>query len=148
MLIAVRVCACHRHPPGTKSDRRQYRLCSYLVSQLNSQFGTGWHADRTDGTAPVFLLPVFLPAIAILLPGYTISLGAGELVGQRVVSGTANLMNGLVCLIKQIAGGWLGVVLVTSLIPGIQSAPSTPVSQTWIYVVPIASCRPLPVLSR
>ena len=81
------------------------------------------------------LVLVVLCAIAILLPGYTISLGAGELAGQRVVSGMANLMNGLVCLIKQVAGGWMGIVVTTTLIPTMVSAPSTPVSQTWVYLL-------------
>jgi uncharacterized membrane protein YjjP (DUF1212 family) len=56
------------------------------------------------------LVLVILSAVAIILPGYTISLGAEELVAQHVVSGAANLMSGLVCLVKQIAGGWLGIV--------------------------------------
>jgi uncharacterized membrane protein YjjP (DUF1212 family) len=81
------------------------------------------------------LVLVILCAIAILLPGYTVSLGAGELVAQRVVSGMANLMNGLVTLIKQVAGGWLGIVVVSSIIPVVSGSPASPVSQTWVYAL-------------
>ena len=81
------------------------------------------------------LVLVILCANAILLPGYTISLGAGELVAQRVVSGMANLMNGLVTLIKQVAGGWLGIVVVTSIIPVVSGSQASPVSQTWVYLL-------------
>lgn len=103
---------------------------------LTTAFVVGVFATLVKyGLPELNVVLVILSAIAILLPGYTISLGVGELVGQRVVSGTANLMNGLVCLIKQIVGGSLGVVLVTSLIPGITSSPSIPVSKTWVYAL-------------
>ena len=80
------------------------------------------------------LVLIILSAVAIILPGYTISLGAGELVAQRVVSGTANLMNGLICLLKQIAGGWLGIVVAGSIFALETSGPATPVGQVWAMV--------------
>ena len=40
------------------------------------------------------LVLVILSAVAIILPGHTISLGAMELVAQHVLSGTANLTSG------------------------------------------------------
>lgn len=100
---------------------------------LTSAFVVGLAATSAKAWIPeVNVLLVMVSAIAILLPGYTISLGAGELIGQRVVSGTANLMNGLVCLIKQLIGGWLGVVLASSFHIGIANSPSTPVGQVWM----------------
>jgi uncharacterized membrane protein YjjP (DUF1212 family) len=77
------------------------------------------------------LVLVILSAVAIILPGYTISLGAGELVAQHVLSGTANLMSGLVCLVKQIAGGWLGIVTAGFFISGTATGPATPVDPVW-----------------
>jgi len=81
------------------------------------------------------LVIVILSAVAIILPGYTISLGAGELVGQHVVSGTANMMSGLICLLKQVAGGWLGIVVASSIFAVESSAPATPVDQVWLLLL-------------
>ena len=55
------------------------------------------------------LVLVILSSVAIILPGFSISLGAGELVAQKVLSGISNLMSGLITLFKQIAGSVLGV---------------------------------------
>ena len=81
------------------------------------------------------LVLIILSAVAIILPGYTISLGAGELVGQHVVSGAANLMNGLITLFKQIAGGWLGIAVASSIFTVEASAPATPVDQAWLLLL-------------
>ncbi len=81
------------------------------------------------------LVLVILSAVAIILPGYTISLGAGELVAQRVVSGMTNLMSGLICLVKQIAGGALGIVAVSSVVSAAASGPATPVDSVWAQLL-------------
>ena len=78
------------------------------------------------------LVFVVLAAVAVILPGYTISLGVGELVAQHVVSGTSNLMRGLVCLVKQVAGGGLGIVFVSSLVTLPAGGPSVPVDPDWV----------------
>jgi uncharacterized membrane protein YjjP (DUF1212 family) len=84
------------------------------------------------------LVLVILSAVAMLLPGYTISLGAGELVAQHVVSGTANLMSGLVRLIKQIAGGWLGIASVSCFLSIPAGGSVTAVAPVWLWLlVPI-----------
>ena len=80
------------------------------------------------------LVMVILAAIAVLLPGYTISLGFIELVGRNVVSGTANLMSGLVYLSKQLAGAWLGAALMISLLPDHTTATATPVDPLWLWL--------------
>jgi uncharacterized membrane protein YjjP (DUF1212 family) len=81
------------------------------------------------------LVLVILSAVAIILPGYTISLGAGELVTQHIVSGAANLMNGLVCLVKQIAGGWLGIVTASAVVSGTAAGATTPVDSVWVQLL-------------
>ena len=78
---------------------------------------------------------VILSAVAVLLPGYTVSLGAGELVGGHVVSGMANLMSGLITLAKQVAGAWLGIVTAGLLVSGAASQPATPVGQFWVQLL-------------
>ena len=80
------------------------------------------------------LVLVTLSAIVVLLPGYTISLGIIELVGQQTVSGTANLMRGLVYLVKQILGAWLGAALVLALLPRDAAAFGTAVNPQWLWL--------------
>ena len=99
---------------------------------LTSAFVVGLLATTFKVWIPELnLVLIILSAVAIILPGYTISLGAGELVAQRVVSGTANLMNGLICLVKQIAGSWIGIVVGSSIFTLETSGPATPVGQVW-----------------
>ncbi|HSM16914.1 MAG TPA: threonine/serine exporter family protein [Gemmatimonadales bacterium] len=81
------------------------------------------------------LVLVVLSAVAIILPGYTISLGVGELVAQHVVSGTENLVSGLICLAKQIAGGWLGIVAAASIVPVVAAGPASPVRALWVQLL-------------
>ncbi len=103
---------------------------------LTSAFVVGLLATTLKIWIPELnLVIVILSAVAIILPGYTISLGAGELVGQHVVSGTANLMSGLICLVKQIAGGWLGIVVASSVFTIESSGPATPVDHFWLWLL-------------
>ena len=103
---------------------------------LSSAFVVGVLATVVKLWVPELnLVLVILSAVAIILPGYTISLGAGELVTQHVVSGTANLMSGLVCLVKQIAGGWLGIVTASVVVSGTAAGPTTPVDQLWVQLL-------------
>ncbi|MFC1765782.1 threonine/serine exporter ThrE family protein [Planctomycetota bacterium] len=81
------------------------------------------------------LVLVILSAVAIILPGYTISLGAGELAAQHIVSGAANLVNGLTCLVKQIAGGWLGILTASSMVSISHVGPATPVASVWLLLL-------------
>ena len=78
---------------------------------------------------------VILSAVAIILPGYTISLGAGELAAQHVLSGAANVVNGLTCLVKQIAGGWLGIFTAGSMVSISHAGPATPVASVWLLLL-------------
>ena len=81
------------------------------------------------------LVLVILSAVAIILPGYTISLGAGELAAQHIVSGASNLMSGLICLFKQVAGGWLGVIAAGFVIPLAAMGPANPVEPVWMWLL-------------
>jgi uncharacterized membrane protein YjjB (DUF3815 family) len=84
------------------------------------------------------LVLVILAAVAIILPGYTISLGAGELVAGHIASGAANLMTGLICLFKQVAGGYLGVVGAGVFVPMATTGGTIPVGPIWLWLfVPV-----------
>lgn len=76
---------------------------------------------------------VILSAILILIPGYAISVGIIELLSRRVVSGWANLTGGLVFLIKQSVGAWLGVAIV-KVIWQIPTATPSPVNAQWLWL--------------
>lgn len=85
----------------------------------------------------VNLVLVTLSAILVLIPGYPISVGIIELTSGHVVSGTVNLMNGLVYLVKQFAGAWLGFGMVNACFT-IPTASAAPVSSSWLWVgIPI-----------
>ena len=74
-----------------------------------------------------------LAAVAILLPGYGISLGVGELVGGRVVSGLTNLTNGLLYMVKQVLGGVAGAALVAAVFE-VSSEPAETMDQWWLAI--------------
>lgn len=81
------------------------------------------------------LVLVILSAVAIILPGYTVSLGAGELVAQHVLSGISNLMSGLITLVMQIAGALIGVGMASLLVTIAAGEPETPISQNWMFLL-------------
>lgn len=78
---------------------------------------------------------VIVSAVAIILPGYSISLGAGELVAQKVLSGFSNLMGGLITLFKQIAGAVLGVGLANLFVSLEIGGEQAPVSQFYTQLL-------------
>jgi uncharacterized membrane protein YjjP (DUF1212 family) len=81
------------------------------------------------------LVLVILSAVAIILPGYSISLGVGELVAQHVLSGVSNLMSGLITLIKQIAGAIIGISIASLFVTTAATEPETPVNQMWVMLL-------------
>ena len=81
------------------------------------------------------LVLVILSAVAIILPGYSISLGAGELVAQHILSGMSNLMNGLITLFKQIAGAVIGIGMAGLLFTIPVAQPEIPVDQRWMLLL-------------
>ena len=102
---------------------------------LSTAFVAGALTAGTRMVLPeVNLVLVTVSAILILVPGYPISVGIVELVSQHVVSGTANLMNGLVYLAKQFAGAWLGVGLVALVAPLPEAAAGVPVGPQWLWL--------------
>ena len=103
---------------------------------LSSAFVVGVLATVVKLWVPELnLVLVILSAVAIILPGYTISLGAGELAAQHIVSGASNLMSGLICLFKQVAGGWLGVIAAGFVIPLAAMGPANPVEPVWMWLL-------------
>jgi len=81
------------------------------------------------------LVLVILSSVAIILPGFPISLGAGELVAQKVLSGISNLMSGLITLFKQIAGAVLGVGFASLLVTITNTDTEKPVDQIWMFLL-------------
>ena len=77
---------------------------------------------------------VIVTAIAVLLPGFAISQGLIELVGKHVTSGLANLMSGIVYLVKQIAGAWLGVGMMSMLLSVPAATAGTPIDARWLWL--------------
>jgi len=73
-------------------------------------------------------------AVVILVPGYPISIGVLELLTNHVVSGLANLMNGLLTLAQLVTGAWLGYTLITQVaaVPAITAGQS--VGLIWLFV--------------
>lgn len=77
------------------------------------------------------ILLVIISGVAIILPGYSISLGAGELVAQKVLSGISNLMRGLIVLFMQIAGAVLGGAFASLFVSVRMAGEQSPLSQFW-----------------
>ena len=126
-----------------------YSLVVYGMVVLSARFGAtaaAWLPLSTAFVAGVLAAGtrIFLPelnlvlvtlcAILILIPGYPVSVGIVELTTGHVVSGTANLMSGLVYLVKQFAGAWLGVKLVALAWSIPPAAAGTPVSSVWLWL--------------
>lgn len=80
------------------------------------------------------LVLVVLSAVAIILPGYSISLGAMELVTRHFTSGIYNLKSGLITLIKQIAGAIIGVGIASVLVTQTAAEAQAPVDQKWMLL--------------
>lgn len=56
---------------------------------------------------------VILAAIVVLIPGFIISAGIVEIVENYIIAGLARLFGGLVYLIKQFTGAWLGISFIS-----------------------------------
>ena len=103
---------------------------------LSTALITGFLATLVKYWVPdLNLVLVILSAVAIILPGYSISLGAGELVAQHVLSGVSNLMSGLITLVKQIAGAIIGIGIASLLVTTAATEPETPVNQMWVLLL-------------
>lgn len=105
-----------------------FSLVVYAMVWLDSRYGNqrtavwlplstafvagGLTACTKLGIKELNLVMVTLNAILILVPGYPISVGVVEIVYNHVGSGMENLFGGLVYLVKQFGGAWLGVAFV------------------------------------
>lgn len=56
---------------------------------------------------------VILAAIIVLIPGFIISAGIIEIVENYIIAGSARLFGGLVYLVKQFTGAWLGILFIS-----------------------------------
>ena len=120
----------------------------YLMTLSSSRCGDRW-ADWLPLTTALMasasstLMKLYLPelnvalvtlsAVAVLLPGYTVSLGTGELVSGQVLSGIANLTSGLLVLSKQLIGGISGMRLVTAFATVHSSSAALPIDSVWLW---------------
>lgn len=85
---------------------------------------------------------VTLSGLAVLLPGYSVSLGMAELVTSHILSGLNRLLKGAVVLLWLLTGSILGTRMVHA-IPTVESAErrTDPVSKGWYAVfVPLLFC--------
>ena len=102
---------------------------------LTTALVTGFLATMVKHWVPdLNLVLVILSAVAVILPGYSISLGAGELVTKHVASGLYNLKAGLITLIKQIAGAIIGGTIAAALVTLTAAEPQAPVDQKWMIL--------------
>lgn len=83
---------------------------------LLCSFGCALVATAIQQVEPAInVVIVTLSAVAIQLPGYTVSLGVGEVVSNRIVSGVSNLIQGLVVLLWLVMGALLGQAVVLAV---------------------------------
>jgi uncharacterized membrane protein YjjP (DUF1212 family) len=121
----------------------------YGMVLLSSRFGSRWASWLPMLTAfvpaavativrhwhpEVSGLIVTIAAVAILLPGYSVSVGIGELVEGHVISGWTNLLSGLVYLAQQVLGAWLGTVVVLSFLEAPPAPAAVPVPDAWLWL--------------
>jgi uncharacterized membrane protein YjjP (DUF1212 family) len=102
-------------------------LTSALIIAFLASFVKHWFPELN-------LVLVILSAVAIILPGYSISLGAGELIMKRVTSGIYNLKTGLITLLKQIAGAIIGVGIASAMVTIAAAEPQAPIDQKWMLL--------------
>ncbi|MCC3861298.1 threonine/serine ThrE exporter family protein [Pseudemcibacter aquimaris] len=61
---------------------------------------------------------IVLAAIISIIPGFSVSAGIVEIVSNHVVSGSENLISGVIYLLKQFFGAWFGLATIGFLFPG------------------------------
>jgi len=101
---------------------------------LSSAFVAGVLATVIQSLVPeVNIVLVTLAAILVLIPGFSITVGIVELLSGHVVSGSVNLVNGLVYLVKQFVGAWLGIGLAAHIWHP-TAVSGTPVESVWLWL--------------
>lgn len=81
---------------------------------------------------------IILSAIISIIPGFTVSAGIVEMVSNHVVSGSANLISGVIYLLKQFFGAWFGLATINILLPTAAVTPlSTSESLGLLYFLPL-----------
>lgn len=126
-------------------------LAVYIIVVISDKVG-GRFADALPFVSAYFAgicaagIKIFLPeinhtlvtlsAIVILIPGFMVSAGIIEIVENHVVAGSARLVGGLVYLIKQFTGAWLGIASVEIFwaLENGAIGSSNAGNETWIYI--------------
>jgi uncharacterized membrane protein YjjP (DUF1212 family) len=130
-LVVFSLATLAKHYPGRLSDWLPL-LCAFVAGVLAALAGF-----LVSGLQ-VYL--VTLSAIIYLIPGFSISVGVIELTTKHVVSGLANLINGLICLALLFAGAWLGVTLVGMILPAHAATAGSPgAGSIWIFAMVLAA---------
>ena len=93
--------------------RRAPQWTDLIASFLCSALASGFKLYRPG----VDVALVTLSGCAVLLPGFTITLGTSELVFNNILSGAARLVKGAVTMLWLVVGTWLGITLVRALAP-------------------------------
>lgn len=78
---------------------------------------------------------IVLSAIISIIPGFTVSAGIVEIVSNHVVSGSANLISGIIYLLKQFFGAWFGIATIGLLWPvGAVATMPTESLGIWLFL--------------
>ncbi len=104
---------------------------------FSSAYAVGALAAALKVFMPEINLPVvILSAVIAIIPGFTVSAGIVEMVSNHVVSGSANLISGVIYLLKQFFGAWFGIATIGIFLPsnGITNAPATESLGIWLFL--------------
>jgi len=74
---------------------------------------------------------VTLSALAIPLPGWTVTAGVAEITWSRTTAGIAHLVAGIICLGWLVLGGWVGQVFVDSVASLPPAEYADPIPMVW-----------------
>ncbi|MDA0708303.1 MAG: threonine/serine exporter family protein [Proteobacteria bacterium] len=81
---------------------------------------------------------IVLTAIISIIPGFTVSAGIVEIVSNHVVSGSANLISGVIYLLKQFFGAWFGIAIIGLAWPSNEAVSVTAAESLGIwYFLPL-----------
>lgn len=78
---------------------------------------------------------VVLASIISIIPGFTVSAGIVEIVSDHVISGSANLIAGVIYLLKQFFGAWFGLATIDILLrsTSVGAVPTESLS-VWLFL--------------
>ncbi|MBD0401529.1 threonine/serine exporter ThrE family protein [Flammeovirga sp. EKP202] len=111
---------------GEKSSEWSPFVTAFVVGSMTAIAKTFW--------VEINLITTTVSALIILIPGFVISVGIMELFYNHIVSGMANVANGLLYLVKLFAGTWLGILLVNVFVELPQGVEGNAVNPMWLLL--------------